>query len=286
MPPVSRPPAPRRSSALRDAGQLRAEIRALGASLGRVIGRLEGRPTFDRVELPAKNWRRPGGRATLLGGAQTRGGGGGPAPTAAFDQAMAFTLYFELVNLAEENFRILLLRRRRLARLRGEAGAQPMRESIEAAVLELKGRGMPPAAMQSLVDRLNIELVFTAHPTESKRRTLLGKLRRLGGILRERAEPGGAAAAGGGDAEAVEREIASLWLTDRSRTERPEVTDEARTGLWYFDTTLFDTLPRLYADLGRVLARHYPGVRAPARWLSFGSWIGGDRAAIPTSPPR
>ena len=79
----------------------------------------------------------------------------------------------------------------------------------------------------------------------------------------------------------MEREIASLWLTDRSRTERPEVTDEARTGLWYFDTTLYDTVPRLYADMARALARHYPEVRPPARWLSFGSWIGGDRDGNP-----
>jgi len=79
----------------------------------------------------------------------------------------------------------------------------------------------------------------------------------------------------------VEREIASLWLTDRSRTSRPEVTDEARTGLWYFDRTLFDTLPRLYADLALALGEHYPGVRPPRRWLTFGSWIGGDRDGNP-----
>ena len=79
----------------------------------------------------------------------------------------------------------------------------------------------------------------------------------------------------------MEREIASLWLTDRSRVERPEVTDEARTGLWYFDTTLFETLPRLQADMEAALAAHYPEVKAPRRWLSFGSWIGGDRDGNP-----
>ena len=135
--------------------------------------------------------------------------------------------------------------------------------------------------MQSLVDRLDIELVFTAHPTESKRRTLLTKLKRLGEILRQRATPNASPDPTILDAEGVEREIASLWLTDRSRTSRPEVTDEARTGLWYFDTTLYETLPRLYADFGRALAKTYPSVRPPVRWLSFGTWIGGDRDGNP-----
>jgi phosphoenolpyruvate carboxylase len=186
-----------------------------------------------------------------------------------------------LVNLAEENYRIMLLRRRRAARLAEAPDVAPLRETIEAAVLELKRRGLDSQAVQQLVDRLAIELVFTAHPTESKRRTLLGKLRRLGEILRARAQPEATADPARFDAEGVEREIASLWLTDRSRTARPEVADEARTGLWYFDTTLYDTLPRLYADMARALARHYPDVRPPTHWLSFGSWIGGDRDGNP-----
>ena len=62
---------------------------------------------------------------------------------------------------------------------------------------------------------------------------------------------------------------------------RPEVTDEARTGLWYFDTTLIETMPRLQLDMERALARHYPDVRPPRRWLTFGSWIGGDRDGNP-----
>ncbi len=123
--------------------------------------------------------------------------------------------------------------------------------------------------------------MFTAHPTESKRRTLLTKLQRLGEILRERAQPELVGDTAVLDADCVEREIASLWLTDRSRAARPEVTDEARTGLWYFDTTLYATLPRLQVDLERALARHYPDVRPPRRWLSFGSWIGGDRDGNP-----
>ena len=277
--PQTTPPA---SSALKELSALRAEVRELGSALGRVITRLEGPETFDNVEALRKlaKARRAGDTAAAKHLAEAVAG---LSPGAAFNQAMAFTLYFELVNLAEENFRIMLLRQRRTARFTGGATAdtKPMRESIEAAVVELKRDGVEPAEMQALVGRLAIELVFTAHPTESKRRTLLTKLRRLGEILRARAHPALASDPSVLELECVEREIASLWLTDRSRVARPEVADEARTGLWYFDTTLFDTLPRLQVDLEQALARHYPGVKAPKRWLTFGSWIGGDRDGNP-----
>ena len=263
--------APRRTrSAVSEIAKLGAEVRALGTALGRVITRLEGAETFETVETLRRlaKARRAGESAAER---RLAAAVGGLAPAEAFNQAMAFTLYFELVNLAEENFRIQLLRARRRAWQQGAAG--PQRESLEAAIIELKRRGLDAAQTQALLDRVAIDLVFTAHPTEAKRRTLLEKLRRLGGILRSEAAQA--------DPEAVEREIASLWLTDRSRAARPEVTDEARTGLWYFDTTLYETLPRLQADLARALARHYPTVRPPSRWLRFGSWIGGDRDGNP-----
>lgn len=260
--------------------RLGADIRELGRALGRVIVRIEGQETFETVELFRRLAKaRRAGDATAA--RQLSAAVGTLDPAEAFNQAMAFTLYFELVNLAEENFRVTLLRRRRAARLIDPADSRPIRESIEAAVMELKARGVGTAAMQALVDRLAIELVFTAHPTESKRRTLLTKLQRLGEILRDRAQPELAADTGVLDPECVEREIASLWLTDRNRAARPEVTDEARTGLWYFDTTLYATLPRLQVDMEQALARHYPEVRPPRRWLSFGSWIGGDRDGNP-----
>ena len=104
---------------------------------------------------------------------------------------MAFTLYFELVNLAEENFRIMLAAppAGRAARSGRDEG-RPIRESIEAAVMELKAAGVEAEEMQRLVDRLGIELVFTAHPTETKRRTLLAKLQSASrAILRTRAQP-------------------------------------------------------------------------------------------------
>jgi phosphoenolpyruvate carboxylase len=257
---------------------LQAEVRSLGATLGRTIAALEGEKTLatvERLRTLAKS-SRSGEASAARSLAQTINR---LTPEEALSQAMAFTLYFELVNLAEENYRIQLLRQRnhrhRLDLAAGVATA-PMRESIEAAVKELKVAGVTKQRMQKLVKQLAIELVFTAHPTESKRRTMLEKLATLGDILRRHTleeiqhVPAD-----------IKREIVSLWLTDRSRTERPEVTDEARTGLWYFDRTLFQLLPRLHDDLQLALDRYFPGVKAPRRWLSFGSWIGGDRDGNP-----
>jgi phosphoenolpyruvate carboxylase len=258
--------------------KLRAEIRSLGATLGQTIAALEGPKTLELVEslrTLAKD-SRAGDLAAARSLAQAVGR---LTPDEAFNQAMAFTLYFELVNLAEENFRIRLLRernQRHRSALAGGHNSEPMRESIEAAIIELKESGVTAQKMQKLVRQLGIELVFTAHPTESKRRTMLEKLAKLADILRSHTLEEIQHAP-----EDIRREIVSLWLTDRSRTERPEVADEARTGLWYFDRTLYRLLPRLHADLQEALNRHYPGVRAPNRWLSFGSWIGGDRDGNP-----
>ncbi|MBC8039846.1 MAG: phosphoenolpyruvate carboxylase [Opitutaceae bacterium] len=279
---MARSSAPRSSTALKELAQLRTEIRTLGTALGRVITKLEGPESLvivERLRTLAKASRSgdPAAAASLGEAISAL------TPAEALNQAMAFTLYFELVNLAEENFRILLLRRRRAARLTADPkspDSRPIRESIEAAVVTLKSRGVDTDTMQQLVDRMYIDLVFTAHPTESKRRTMLAKLQGLGEILRQRSHPeiNGLAYA---DPACLEREIACLWLTDRSRTARPEVADEARTGLWYLDSTLYKTIPRLHADMERALKLHYPEVKAPARWLVFGSWIGGDRDGNP-----
>ncbi|MBI2815231.1 MAG: phosphoenolpyruvate carboxylase [Opitutae bacterium] len=255
------------ASALAQLATLRGEIHALGAVLGRVIAGLEGRRTYATVE-----------RLRTLAKA-ARAGDPAATPTlsrivarlpaaAALHQAMAFTLYFELVNLAEENFRIGLLRSRRSA-------GRPRKESIAAAIAALKAGGVTPRTMQRLVGRMDIELVFTAHPTEAKRRTILTKLAGLAALLR-RTPPGGLP----GNAALV-REIVSLWLTDRGRPAPPTVTDEAATGLWYFERTLFAVLPQLARDFAAALHEHYPGVRPPRRWLRFGSWIGGDRDGNP-----
>jgi phosphoenolpyruvate carboxylase len=262
---------------------LSTEIRKLGRILGEIIVKLEGKDIFDleeRLRLLAKSSRAGDANAERA----LRDAVHQLTVSEAARMAMAFTVYFELVNLAEETHRVRLLRQRRRAQYT-VPGTPPLRESIGAALRELKARNVPVETVQSLLDKLSIELVFTAHPTEAKRRTMLNKLQRLAQRLHNPEALIEDEITGIANPRALEREITSLWLTDRSRTARPEVTDEVLTGLWYFDTTLWQTVPLLQDELERALADTYPTVKAPTRWITFGSWMGGDRDGNPNVTP-
>ncbi len=260
---------------------LAAQIRRLGNILGQVITELDGQHAFDLIEY-VRQLAKSSRNGNLDAARQLHHAIYRLPAAEAFEMAMAFTTYFELVNLAEEDYRTRRLRQHRAARApAGASTAPPIRESIEAAIAELEQQGVAAEEMQDMLDRLSIELVLTAHPTESKRRTVLTRLRRIADVLRsDERRPTTDDGKLSTDA-AVRREITALWLTDRSRTLQPAVTDEVRTGLWYFSNTLWDAIPRLHADLEQALATFYPGVRAPERWLTFGSWVGGDRDGNP-----
>ena len=197
-------------------------------------------------------------------------------PATARAIASAFTLYFDLVNLAEEVHRIQELRRR--AR---EQAPEPISESIGETVAALRRSGVTRDQMAALLRDLSVELVLTAHPTEAKRRSVLSKLQRISSTLselhRDDLVPQEQAAA----VVALRAEITALWLTDRARTARPEVTDEVRTGLYFVEHTFWEVLPRVHAGLVAAVAEHYPGLTVPRRWLGLGSWIGGDRDGNP-----
>jgi phosphoenolpyruvate carboxylase len=190
----------------------------------------------------------------------------------------AFATYFKLVNLAEEEERVRVLRRReREAHARGGSAT----ETIAAAVGELRAAGVSAPQVQALLDRLLVMPVFTAHPTEAKRRTVLTKLARIADLLHgldlEAPTPEETRAAH----EALREELVSLWQTEETRTYKPDVLDEVRSGLYYFETTLHDLAPEVAASLERALAEHYPGARVSPSFLRFGSWIGGDRDGNP-----
>ncbi len=186
-------------------------------------------------------------------------------PTTARAIASAFTLYFDLVNLAEEVHRIQELRRRTRAR-----APEPIGESIGEAVTALRRSGVSRDQMAALLRDLSVELVLTAHPTEAKRRSVLSKLQRIAATLsdlhRDDLLPLERAAA----EAALRAEVTALWLTDRARTARPEVTDEVRTGLYFVEHTFWDVLPRVHAELATAVAEHYAGLTVPRRWLGAG----------------
>jgi len=190
-------------------------------------------------------------------------------------------MYFDLVNLAEEHQRVNVLRDRQTRR-----HPEPIPESIDDAIAQMKAAGASRQELAQLLERLDIELVLTAHPTEAKRRTILSKLKSLNQMLnileRMRLAPGETA-----DLKAdLFAEITNFWLTDRARSIRPGVTDEVRTVLYYVDETFWRVLPRIYEDLERALARHYPGLKVERAWLRLASWVGGDRDGNPNVTAR
>ena len=188
----------------------------------------------------------------------------------------AFTTYFALVNLAEEHHRVRVLRQRER-----EAYPAPRRESLADAIATLWRAGVDEYEMASLLDKLQIELVFTAHPTEAKRRTNLSKLERIGQALYDRELHDLLPAELDANLDRISAEVTALWVTEFSRTRKPTVPDEVRTGLYFIDETLWEAIPRIYEAMEKALADYYPGLQSPRRFLTLGSWIGGDRDGNP-----
>jgi phosphoenolpyruvate carboxylase len=250
-------------------------IHLLGEQLGRVIGEQESPVLFEteeRIRTLAKA-RRTGDSAAA---AQLAAEVAALVPDEARAIASAFTLYFDLVNLAEEDYRVHALRQRER-----EQHPVPIAESIGEAIARLKQANVPAERLASLLHDLHIELVLTAHPTEARRRTVLSKLQRITDRLRTLQDYDPLPRERAAIFNQLHAEITALWLTERARTDRPTVTDEVRTGLYFIDEVLWEVLPRIYADLDEALAEHYPGLPASPDWLKLASWIGGDRDGNP-----
>jgi phosphoenolpyruvate carboxylase len=190
--------------------------------------------------------------------------------------AAAFSGYFDLVNLAEEHYRVNQIRQRTR-----EIYPTPNADSIEEAIQQLHHEGVSYEEMADLLVQLHIELVLTAHPTEAKRRTILSKLDRIADLLRFMENCDQLPHEMKRFREEIHAEITSLWLTNRSRTDRPSVTDEVRTGLYFVEEIFWDVIPSIYENLDRALSQYYPGLTAPATWLTLASWMGGDRDGNP-----
>src|SRR5258706_2163464 len=190
--------------------------------------------------------------------------------------AASFATYFDLVNLAEENQRVHLLRQRE-----DEHYPRPINESIGEAIAALKAQGITREQVSALLENLSIELVLTAHPTEARRRTVLSKMERLADLLKLLSRDSLSQREREDAVNALRAEISALWVTDRARADKLTVTDEVRTGLYFVDSFFWNTIPIIYRDLEKALEQNYPGLTAPHAWLKLASWIGGDRDGNP-----
>ncbi|MGG3283801.1 phosphoenolpyruvate carboxylase [Paenibacillus solani] len=190
----------------------------------------------------------------------------------------AFAIYFQLVNIAEQNHRIR--RKRDYERSAGES-VQP--GSIESAVQDLKERNIPFEEVQEILGSMSLELVMTAHPTEAMRRAILDIHKRIADDVMQLDNPTLTFREREQLREKLLNEVITLWQTDELRDRKPTVLDEVRNGMYYFHETLFHILPEVYQELERCLSKYYPGHHwhVPT-YLRFGSWIGGDRDGNPS----
>jgi phosphoenolpyruvate carboxylase len=271
---------------------LRRDVRSLGILLGRVLVEQAGEPLFKTVEQLRR----------LLIQARVNTAEAGPHNPStpdlhdvemrqaraiveklglreAYWVTKAFAIYFELANLAETNHR---KRRRRAGKV--HAGQLPLPGSFRGTLLRMRNAGMNAEQALEALSLVKVLPVFTAHPTEAARRTVLMKRRRIARHL-EWLDRLPLPASDALELEnAITAEITALWQTDEVRVQKPLVTDEIRMGLDHYPMSIFESLPRIYAEI-RDSFREVYGIQLGAdqvpHVLAFGSWIGGDRDGNP-----
>jgi phosphoenolpyruvate carboxylase len=270
---------------------LRRDVRSLGTLLGDVLREQAGEDLFDHVEALRQGTIR-------RRDAEARGSEQEAAEQAATalelvhslpaERAIlltrAFAFYFELINLAETNHR----KRRRIAlRLSGQAGRQ--RGSLAGTLSEMRRVGISAEEALDWLKRVLIIPVFTAHPTEVARRSVMFKRRRIGDFLATLDRIPAPEEDLARLEQLVLAEITSLWQTDEVRSRRPTVYDEIKMGLDYYDVSIFATLPSLYREISEAFKAAY-GLEIDTlslpQVLQFGSWIGGDRDGNPFVTPQ
>lgn len=254
-----------------DPDRIRDDIRLLGTLLGETLVRQRGQYLLDLVEEV---------RALSKEAVDT---GSSPGKLAArleeldldttIDLARAFSTYFQLANIAEQVHRIDEL-----------AVRTDDQELLPATIQRLERAGVG-GEVAELLGKFELRPVFTAHPTEASRRSVLTKVRGVADLLAERNDP----RASDTTRERVDRRLAEivegLWQTDELRVERPEPADETRAVLYYFEDLFSEVVPDLLDDLERGLASLGVDLSPDAAPIRFGTWVGGDRDGNPAVTP-
>ncbi|MDA3913296.1 phosphoenolpyruvate carboxylase, partial [Oleiagrimonas sp.] len=254
-------------------GPLRDDVRQLGALVGRMLAEQGGEAFFDRVEkVRTAAIRRRESGAGISGLA---GNLAGLEPHAAEALARAFATYFQMVNVAERVHRI---RRRRDYQLAG-ATAQP--ESLADVLEALKQRGVGADELMEWIGRLDVEPVFTAHPTEAVRGSLLEKEQAIVQTLIANFDPSRPPAEREADAARMRMALTAGWQTAEASPVRPSVQDEFDHVSFYLTGSLYRVLPVFYESMQREIAKVYGESPELPRLLRFASWVGGDMDGNP-----
>ncbi|MGO4890387.1 phosphoenolpyruvate carboxylase [Anaerobacillus sp. MEB173] len=261
--------------------KLRSDVKKLGNILGEILVHQGGIQLLNTVELirkTTKSLRENYDNETYI---QLKEEISQLKPPMRQQVIRAFSIYFHLVNIAEQNHRI---RRRRQYQLEGDGVTQPF--SLESAIVSMKDKHVSDDVIQQVLNDLSLELVITAHPTEATKRTVLEVQKRISTILRQLDNPLLTKKERMKLDESLFNEVTVLWQTDELRNRKPTVIDEVKYGLYYFDETLFDVLPDIHQELEDQLEEYYPDTKwSVPNFLRFGSWIGGDRDGNPNVTP-
>jgi len=246
-----------------DNAELRSDVRRLGELLGQSLARQDGEALLNLVELVRKSVREGSGE-DLLNSISTAD---------SVKLVRAFNVYFNLANVAEQVHRSRVLAQERIN------GGSWLTRAVDH-ILEAKksGQAISDADLKKWLENFEVRPVFTAHPTEAARRSVLSKLSTISELLDEPESP------------TRERRLAEavdlLWQTDELRLGRPEPLDEAINALYYLDDLFRLTIPEVLDDFSRELSRLGIKLAPTATPLTFGSWIGGDRDGNPNITPE
>lgn len=253
---------------------LSADIRLLGDLLGKIIQEQQGISSFDLVEkvrLNAKA-RRSGDESAaqeLLNLIKK---------TSLEEKSAlikAFSNYFQLINIAEDQQRIRVLRQR-------ERDNQ-LEETIDGAIKALKDSGYSAERMHKLLAQLRLRFVLTAHPSEAKRQEILVKLRNIAQMMTRQERENLIPIEEDNLISSLAEEIEALWQTRAVRNQKKTVLDEVNFGLYFVTSVIMDVVVEIYDEFYASLQKHFPerDWSDLHRFLRYGSWIGGDRDGNP-----
>ncbi len=268
---------------------LRSRVKLLGTLLGNILHDQEGGEVLAAVESLRKGYislrkgDNPARRRRLNKLIHDL------SPEKLVHVVRAFSIYFSLVNIAEESYQ----HDQRRKQLRHLSDNAPLwTGSFDTTLRELRDQNVSSEQIQSLLDQLAYIPVITAHPTESKRRTTRNTLRRIFEINEQLNDKRFNKSERRQLIDDLESQIQILWKTDEVRSTRPRVKDEIGYGLAYFNDCLFEAVPNTYRNFENAIARvcgttedGKPNVTVPS-FLRFGSWIGGDRDGNPNVKPE
>ncbi len=265
---------------------LRSRVKLFGTLLGNVLREQEGGRVFLAVEKLRKGYIRLHKENDPRTHAQLNRFIKKMDPELATHVVRAFSTYFSLVNIAEEAFKHQ--QRRREVRTNGPLWAG----SFDSTIRDFQSEGMTSAELQALLSEIKYIPVITAHPTESRRRTIMEILRRIFVKSEQLDDPRLSRQERDKVTQSIQDQIQLLWKTDEVRVHKPQVQDEIRNGIYYFQDSLFQAVPQTYRFMEDAINRTYlkdannqQSINIPS-FLRFGSWIGGDRDGNPNVKPE